>query len=323
MLQEESGEVRKEIWEMFFTTWDTVISGYSKLTLTEPSDRLHAVAGLANIAKLSIPGRYLSGIWEFDLGDGLFWRPANYPMERGEDRFAPSWSWASSTREVLLAGYDSTEPLLELARICRGTTGLERLHVRGQVHRCYVSQSHNLWQFAEVTGSSSIHRCLWLSIPLLPGKMSYILQEHPCLTISASLTGQEEKKLNLLSSLSPARLFSTCGIVMACFSKEFLQLTAPFMNVSELDGLPTWPGIILRRPRYAWSRKAQCTWGFGNLKTRRRNGRFTGFKQRQICNSDSNHFCISITLPVSADIVFTTLTTSFANIRISLRIFRN
>lgn len=139
LLQEEFGEVRKETWEMFFTTWDTVISDYSKLSLTEPSDRLHAVAGLANIAKISIPGRYLSGIWEFNLADGLFWRPAMYPMERGEDHFAPSWSWASSTREVLLFGYDSTEPLLEVAQISQGTNGLERLHVRGQVHRCYVS----------------------------------------------------------------------------------------------------------------------------------------------------------------------------------------
>jgi hypothetical protein len=139
MLQESQSELPKEMWMMFFATWGTIISDYSQLELTRHNDRLYAVAGLANVAKLSIPGRYLSGIWETNLADGLLWRPKKFPMERGEDQFAPSWSWASSTQEVNVGGHSPEESCLELVKVSQGKESLERLHVHGGVHRCYVS----------------------------------------------------------------------------------------------------------------------------------------------------------------------------------------
>lgn len=138
-LQESRSEVPEHLWCMFFSTWATIVSDYSQLELSEQSDRLHAIAGLANIAKLSIPGRYLSGIWEINLADGLLWNTAKSPMERAQGRFAPSWSWASSTREVNINGYAPEESLMKLVRVSEGANALERLHIRGRIQRCYVS----------------------------------------------------------------------------------------------------------------------------------------------------------------------------------------
>lgn len=139
MLQESKGYVPKEMWVSFFKTWATIISDYSQLELTRQNDRLDAVAGIANIGKLSIPGRYLSGIWEINFADGLLWHPLKPPMERAGIRYAPSWSWASSTQGVKFGGHFPDESCLGLVKVSKGADDLERLHVRGRAHRCYVS----------------------------------------------------------------------------------------------------------------------------------------------------------------------------------------
>ena len=58
--------------ELLFGIWANIVSNYSKLNLIRQSDRLPALAGLVNLAGLAIPGRYISGIWEINLADGLF-----------------------------------------------------------------------------------------------------------------------------------------------------------------------------------------------------------------------------------------------------------
>jgi hypothetical protein len=239
MLREKPSKVPQEIWKTFFMGWGTIISDYTKLNLTKHSDRLHAVAGLANIAKISIPGRYLSRIWEFNLADGLFWRPAKYPMERGEHRFAPSWSWASSTREVLLAGYNSTESLLELAQISHGTNGLERLHVRGRVHRCYVSLKPE-----PVTFCRSDRKFVDPPVPLI--EYTFTAWKDASCTPGASMPDNtcvfdgsrgEEIEFTFLrvSCSSTFRLRHCHGLLLNRVTLSY----GTFMNVSELGGLLT------------------------------------------------------------------------------------
>ncbi|KAH7196326.1 uncharacterized protein B0J16DRAFT_376803 [Fusarium flagelliforme] len=88
-------------WKSIFYAWTAIIENYSKRSLTQPSDKLSAVSGLANFV-LTQAGleseSYLAGLWREDLVEGLLW----YVSEPGAFRpwspyIAPTWSWASIT----------------------------------------------------------------------------------------------------------------------------------------------------------------------------------------------------------------------------------
>lgn len=86
-------------------TWGTLVEKYSVRKLTNPDDKLLALAGLAErFASLTEGkfGRYLAGLWEEDLLRQLLWRQWNtvdfrapVASRRPETWRAPSWSWAS------------------------------------------------------------------------------------------------------------------------------------------------------------------------------------------------------------------------------------
>ena len=103
--------------------WFAHVRAFSGLNITRHSDRLPAISGLARKCKqsrdeLGIPsGRYLAGLWEDQLIDGMSWcvgkAVSNYVKEgnvmiigspgvpqvaqkpRPDQYIAPSWSWAS------------------------------------------------------------------------------------------------------------------------------------------------------------------------------------------------------------------------------------
>ncbi|KAH8804855.1 heterokaryon incompatibility protein-domain-containing protein [Xylogone sp. PMI_703] len=122
-----------------FAAWADLISDYTSLQLTYESDRLPALAGIVGVAKQILSGRYLSGIWEINLADGLFWQPAQRPMERPHGFYVPSWSWASSTGRVDLAGHQPDRSRIKLISTAYNGEGVQVLRLRGRVHRCCVS----------------------------------------------------------------------------------------------------------------------------------------------------------------------------------------
>ncbi|KAE8452259.1 hypothetical protein EG329_000959 [Mollisiaceae sp. DMI_Dod_QoI] len=82
-------------------------SGYGNRDLTHTSDKLPALSGLAHEIHRIIQCRYLAGIWECYLVEGLLWRRVlrrvhsglsasgpSIPQKLG-DPDAPSWSWAT------------------------------------------------------------------------------------------------------------------------------------------------------------------------------------------------------------------------------------
>jgi hypothetical protein len=79
--------------------WFELVTLYSRLKLTNESDRLPALSGLAKCFGDLSRGAYLGGLWESDLPRALLWQacPSIYG---GACRAAvqdglPSWSWAS------------------------------------------------------------------------------------------------------------------------------------------------------------------------------------------------------------------------------------
>lgn len=77
--------------------WRHVINDYSGMDLTEQSDRLPAIAGVASQIGELLHARYLAGLWQTHLPSDLLWR-TDHLLECEQHRSqyrAPSWSWAS------------------------------------------------------------------------------------------------------------------------------------------------------------------------------------------------------------------------------------
>lgn len=90
--------------------WAMVVAEYSRRALTEPTDRLPAISGIAKDIALPEMGRYLAGIWECQLPQALLWEQRDGLLERQASvgarplqYQAPTWSWASISSSALLA----------------------------------------------------------------------------------------------------------------------------------------------------------------------------------------------------------------------------
>ena len=90
-----------------YQRWYDLLTDYTPRKLSDPEDKLSAIAGIASYMYPVVKSDYMFGIWADDLLRGLLWRSAVY-MWRGFDRptrserlkrptvaRAPSWSWAS------------------------------------------------------------------------------------------------------------------------------------------------------------------------------------------------------------------------------------
>ncbi len=85
--------------------WQRVVQQYTHGQLSYESDKLVAIAGLAEHMQGKWLGptiTYLGGLWSFDLIEGLTWRRNKTltSLARPKAYRAPSWSWASVEGEV-------------------------------------------------------------------------------------------------------------------------------------------------------------------------------------------------------------------------------
>ena len=103
----------KETISSLNTAWHEAITGYSSLKLKKHTDRLPAVAGLAQRFEDAGLGRYLWGIWEYELPYDICWqytgfRPWRQSFKPGMQSYeissSPSWTWASVTGGVMWYG---------------------------------------------------------------------------------------------------------------------------------------------------------------------------------------------------------------------------
>jgi len=81
----------------------TIVEDFSKRKFTVSQDRLPALSTIAKEYAIESNDRYLAGIWEASLSNGLSWRGYSRTQNRySQDYIAPSWSWASYNGGVCL-----------------------------------------------------------------------------------------------------------------------------------------------------------------------------------------------------------------------------
>ncbi|CAI6340725.1 unnamed protein product [Periconia digitata] len=87
-----------------YLAWQGIVSYYSSRDLTQISDKLSALSGLARLISeaLSVkPGSYLAGHWRDDLASSLLWYVSQPERpNRSSPYRAPSWSWASVNGQI-------------------------------------------------------------------------------------------------------------------------------------------------------------------------------------------------------------------------------
>ncbi|KAJ4987408.1 heterokaryon incompatibility protein [Stagonosporopsis vannaccii] len=86
--------------------WQTAVRNYTSCDLTQRSDKLIALWGIAKLIKDDMGVEYGEGLWEDNLEDQLAWRVAECKLKERpvtKKRKIPSWSWASMDGEIIVA----------------------------------------------------------------------------------------------------------------------------------------------------------------------------------------------------------------------------
>ncbi|KAF5643551.1 tol [Fusarium tjaetaba] len=88
------GQDMKEKAE-FHLRWYEMVTSYSIRNLTNDSDKMMAIAGVAYFIQQSTGFTYAAGLWEETLPFNLLWVAEPGVKRRPSGRSVPSWSWAS------------------------------------------------------------------------------------------------------------------------------------------------------------------------------------------------------------------------------------
>jgi hypothetical protein len=76
--------------------WSTLVLCYMRSSITDPYDRLPALAGIAERLNTIMKDEYIAGCWKSNIWlDLLWWHEDGRSRTRPARYFAPSWSWAS------------------------------------------------------------------------------------------------------------------------------------------------------------------------------------------------------------------------------------
>jgi hypothetical protein len=142
-------------WKASLFWYHYVISSdYSRRVATKATDRLVAVAGLARHVANTVKSRYIAGLWEVSVLQGLLWEK-RVPGKAAKTHCAPSWSWASQGaytmwysigHEDFVPGFEYLEADIELLSsdvyggVISGT-----LTLRSKVVEVVVKEQSEIW----------------------------------------------------------------------------------------------------------------------------------------------------------------------------------
>jgi hypothetical protein len=91
-----------------YWSWHLIVNNYTARAMTDPEDRLNAMAGVVQVVGQLLNDEYLFGIWRSSAVEFLgwsTWRPSTRSPR------APSWSWASLNSPV---GFSDYKPLAKI-----------------------------------------------------------------------------------------------------------------------------------------------------------------------------------------------------------------
>ena len=103
--------------------WRSVVKNFTQREITEESDKLLAISGIAQQLHLITGDEYLAGLWKGSLMSELMWShglmfdfaKSPPPARRPEKYRAPSWSWASVDGAIEFCGSPSyPKPVAEV-----------------------------------------------------------------------------------------------------------------------------------------------------------------------------------------------------------------
>lgn len=86
--------------------WIKLVTFYSTMNLTDPSDRLVAIDGIARLLCAKYNVGYFAGVLSSHVAQTLLWRPKKLKHEVNSAVSFPSWSW-SSTMNVEFPEFDT------------------------------------------------------------------------------------------------------------------------------------------------------------------------------------------------------------------------
>lgn len=140
-----------DIVEMLKKHWYQEIEQYSRRSLTVKKDLLPAVTAIAKIFSNTIQDKYLCGLWESDLPNGLLWvisytdgqvdhEEHMRKISSPEVYIGPSWSWtnpaSNSVRVEWLTSYGKTQnPACE---IIEAETNIEGINLFGCIQSAHI-----------------------------------------------------------------------------------------------------------------------------------------------------------------------------------------
>ena len=96
--------------------WHRIIEGYSAASLTNPQDKLPALAGVAKSVSDERGTKYIAGLFFGDLPRSLVWEHIGPVGSIITPYRAPSWSWASREGEVTFWPFLSDRGFVAVAR---------------------------------------------------------------------------------------------------------------------------------------------------------------------------------------------------------------
>lgn len=80
-------------------SWQQIVQSYTRRTLTNDSDKLMAIMGIAKFTGDILNTRFLAGLWESELWRDILWYSdvgiSRLTPDRLKSIHLPSWSWAS------------------------------------------------------------------------------------------------------------------------------------------------------------------------------------------------------------------------------------
>lgn len=130
--------------------WLGIVNVYASRDLTKASDKLPAISGLAAEVSRLTGAKYLAGIWQEDLLNGLLWYPTLSQRNTENLLTGPSWSWVGVDTELQFATRERQRIYTpQDVEVIETETILEGQNIYGAVRSGHVKLkglAHELWR---------------------------------------------------------------------------------------------------------------------------------------------------------------------------------